>query len=136
MADDDAVAVGVGDVGDALAPRLVGGLLDHRAAGGPHGRDDGVAVVGVDPQGDALGGSEIDRRVVAEPEVRRAEVERDERRRTLRRERVDDSAAEQVPVEAERPSRSGVEMIGKLDSITASAYPVSSGSGPRRRRRR
>jgi hypothetical protein len=82
LADDDAIAVGVGDVGDALAPRLVGGLLDHRAAGGPDGPDDGVAVVGVDPQGDALDGGQVDGRIVSEPEVRRAEVQRDERRRT------------------------------------------------------
>jgi hypothetical protein len=61
---------------------FVGGLLDHRAADGPDDPDDGVAVVGADPQGDALDGGQVDSRIVSEPEVRRAEVQRDERRRT------------------------------------------------------
>ena len=81
---------GSSDVGDALAPRLVDGLLDDRAAGGPDRLDDGVAVGGVDPQRDALLGRQVDGRVVADPEVRRPEVDADVRRRPLGRERVAD----------------------------------------------
>jgi hypothetical protein len=55
--------------------------------------------------------SRVDRWVVAEPEVRRAEVDGDERRRPLRREGVDDGPAEQVAVEADRAVQSVVVMM-------------------------
>jgi hypothetical protein len=50
--DDDAVAVGVGDLGHALAPGLVGGLGEHLDAVVVEVADGGVAVVGVEPDGE------------------------------------------------------------------------------------
>lgn len=52
--DDDAVAVGVGELGHALAPRLVGRVGEHGDAVGAEVLDGSVAVVGVDPQRESV----------------------------------------------------------------------------------
>src|SRR6478735_10227036 len=124
----DAVAVGVLDAGQALAPDLVRRLVDDGDPGAAQVLDRVVAVAGVDAQLERRVGARRGRRVDPEAELALAEGQRHVRRVAVGREAERLDRTEQAAVEAQRAVEVGDdedrEGLGEREPV-AGAHGVS-----------